>query len=117
MQKYRFKLFLFVLVAATIYAACRKTDSQIEKPVSANQESKFFDSHRSADPLEEALVNFIKSKNDKDNFVELVIKRIGFPRWDKAITRPAKSRSRNGRIESDSATLTYIPFVRTHRIM
>jgi hypothetical protein len=109
MQQYRFKFFLFVLVAATIYAACRKTDSQAEKPVSVNQQSRFFDSHRSADPLEKALVSFIKNQNDKKGFVDKVIKQIGYPYWNKAITvnKPVQIG-----LESTDTTITYIPFVR-----
>jgi hypothetical protein len=109
MKKYRFKIFLFVLVAATVYAACRKTDSQLEKPVSVSPESRFFESNRSSDPLEKALVNFVKGQNDEKGFVEKVIKKIGYPRWNKAIT--IQKASQPG-LETIDTTITYIPFVR-----
>lgn len=46
-------------------------------------EQTFFNKHRSTDPVENILVNFIKRKNESLHFVEKKVKQIGYPRWDK----------------------------------
>ncbi len=51
-----------ILVGLLVYTSCRKIDRQADQPVNVNPESRFFKSHRSSDPLEEALVNFIKKR-------------------------------------------------------
>ena len=108
---------LLIVIGLLTYVACRKTDRQqiTEKNVSAIEE-KFFNSHRTSDPIEKALVDFIKNKNDKEHFVEKTVSLIGFPRWDKAIKNGNKS-SRQGRGASDTVNITYIPFVRDPKIL
>ena len=85
----------------------------IEKPKSAVNESRFFSGHRSSDPFEKALVDFIKRKNDKEHFVEKTVNQIGYPRWDKALSfkNPASQRIGRGNT-GDSVSISYIPFVR-----
>jgi hypothetical protein len=111
-MKFNRLLFLGVTLAGLlVYISCRKVDRQPDKPINTSVESKFFNSHRSSDPLETSLVGFLKRENDKKHFVEPTIKQIGFPYWDKGIKVAAKSR-RHGRGASDSAFVVYVPFVR-----
>jgi len=113
MKNIRFNIFLFVLIASTIYVACRKVDhQQAPDEINGNNiEENFFNSNRSSDPTEKALVDFIKRINDKEHFVEKAVKQIGYPRWNKIIS-PSASR-RAGKAISDSSGITYyIPFVR-----
>lgn len=49
MQKFRFRIFLFILVAATVYAACRKTDQSLHQSNAVNHKDRFFSRHASAD--------------------------------------------------------------------
>ncbi len=106
---------LFIMLAGLLlFITCRKMDYS---PPDANYPSlntvtdKFFNSHRSNDPTEKALVDYLKRVNEKEKFVGTTVKRIGFPRWDKILT-PSFSRFA-GRTESDSSAITYyIPFVR-----
>lgn len=103
-----------MLAGLLLFITCRKMDYS---PRGANGPSlnsitdKFFNSHRSNDPTEKALIDYLKRINEKDKFVETTVKHIGFPRWDKILT-PSFSRYA-GRTESDSSAITYyIPFVR-----
>jgi hypothetical protein len=113
MRKFRFKVFLFVLTIATVYAACRKTDQSADKPLAEGIESRFFSRHASANPLVKAITAFAKKENEKYSFVERMVKQIGYPQWDKAIIiSGARSDKISGRSAEDSIELTYIPFVR-----
>ena len=107
------RLLLLGILSAGIlaYISCRKIDRQLDEPVSTDIESKFFNSHRSSDPLEAVLIGFIKRENDKNHFVEKVIKQLGFPYWNKGISRHAKPLT-HGRGASDSVNVVYVPFVR-----
>ncbi len=98
-----------LLIGLMVYISCRKIDRQPESPAVITNE-KFFNSNRSSDPFESILVNFIKRENDKQHFVDRTIKQIGYPYWNKAIKKNA--RSRHGRSASDSAIVIYIPFAR-----
>ena len=76
-------------------------------------EQNFFNTHRSADASEKAIVEYMKRQNDKLHFVAQTVKQIGYPRWDKAITISKTDASVNGRGQTaDSANIFYVPFVR-----
>lgn len=108
---------LFVVLSATAmltYISCRKTD-QPAATVSqkTNSAEKFFNAHRTNDPTEKVLVEFIKRRNDTAHFVEKTVTQIGYPRWDKAISfrKPARKNAGRGN-NRDSANIFYVPFVR-----
>jgi hypothetical protein len=111
------KLSIFFITATLLsYSACRKTDQMPEQKSEAKKKSaieeRFFNSNRTPDPAEKALVDFIKRKNSKDHFVEQTVKQIGYPRWDKIVTTASKNKIA-GRVNSDSSLTTYyLPFVR-----
>lgn len=105
-----------VALALLTYSACRKTDQSPEQskepPKNSAVEERFFNSNRTTDPTEKALVDFIKRKNDKEKFVEKTVAQIGYPRWDKAVSTSSRSKIM-GRGNSDSSLATYyVPFVR-----
>ncbi len=107
---------LFLTVSMFCYLSCKKTDTFAVPEKTNNNliEERFFNAHRTADPTEKVLVNFLKKVNDKDKFVEQTAKQIGFPRWDKSFTRkqapPLNSIQAN--FTGDSTDIYYIPFVR-----
>lgn len=102
-----------MLTSLTIYAACRKTDQpNIDRPVESPV-TRFFNSNTSSTPLVQAITKFVKDQNNQFNFVGKLVKQIGFPYWNKAITVSGSVAGKNGqRGTSDSIELTYIPFVR-----
>lgn len=51
-----------------------------DEPTLNTVTDKFFNSHRSNDPTEKALIDYLKRVNEKEEFVETTVKRIGFPR-------------------------------------
>ena len=78
-------------------------------------EQAFFNKHRSANPTENALVNFVKRKNESLHFVEKTVKQIGYPRWDKILHQKKKNISTSSfgaSVQADSSEIYYIPFVR-----
>ncbi|HEX4877269.1 MAG TPA: hypothetical protein VFV31_11405, partial [Chitinophagaceae bacterium] len=114
MKTNRFFGLSIMLAGLLLFITCRKMDYSPPKPndpALINVTDKFFNSHRSNDPTEKALIDYLKRVNEKENFVETTVNLIGFPRWDKILT-PSFPRY-VGRTESDSSAITYyIPFVR-----
>ena len=99
----------------SLYLACRKTDiiTDSVKAYSSEIEDKFFNSHRTTDPIEKSIVDFLKRVNDKDKFVKQTTRKIGFPRWDKVIaSEKIKGNELLRNLVSDSTQEFYIPFVR-----
>lgn len=93
-----------------IINACRKSDVSTYQTQDNEMKSKFFNSHKSSDPHIQALNKFVKSKNEKYNFIKEIVKKVGFPYWDKSIS-VSKSASQHRNL-TENETLTYIPFVR-----
>jgi hypothetical protein len=102
-----------ILAGITVYVACRKADRQMDRPAAFTENGKFFSNHRTADPTEAAIVDFIKRKNAKSPFIDKVISQIGYPYWDKIMSfkKPLNTSNERGNT-GDSASIYYIPFVR-----
>ena len=100
-----------------LYVSCKKTDKVLatkEKITDNSIAEKFFEMHRTNDPVEKKIVEFIKRKNEKLNFIDQTIQQIGYPRWDKAFTKSKniKTVSSSANLTGDSCDTYYIPFVR-----
>jgi len=116
------RLILVLLLNATIvFISCRKTEFPIEKTANTpgTLEDKFFNSHRSSDPQENAIVEFIKRANSKNPFIEATVKKIGYPRWDKAIkskkaasVKVASTTRTNTATSQSDYDIYYVPFVK-----
>jgi hypothetical protein len=111
MNNSKFKLFLLLVCGVLFYAGCRKLD-RVEEPKSSPKPQtvteRFFTIPVTTNPLVKTIAQSILKKNETVKFVEDLVKRIGYPRWDKAMI----ASSSGVRIEStsDSSTLLYIPF-------
>lgn len=106
-------LFVFILAGILVYISCRKIDHQSDNSMKGDTESRFFNSHRSSDAVEAAIVNFIKIKNSKKHFVERTVKQIGYPYWNKMLrlaSKPVDSYS-SSHSEND-IDIFLVPFVR-----
>ena len=116
MKTKKLLLSLILITSVLFYFSCRKTDiTSSTETVSKNLiEEKFFTSNRTADPTEDALINFLRRVNDKENFVEKTATLIGYPRWDKIFTKQKKyfTPSFQTTLTGDSSNTYYIPFVR-----
>lgn len=88
--------------------SCRKIDYQTKR--TNESEERFFNGHKSGEPLVLSITHFMKRQNDKYGFVGKTVKQIGYPFWDKAIIVSEPASDQIG--ESDSTNITYIPFVR-----
>ncbi|GEM_PF-2034408 len=106
--------FILILVSGSILIqGCRKIDRQVEENTISETENKFFNEHRSDDPLVQAINIYFKTFNSKHQFVGKTVNQIGFPYWDKSITFAKTDENSVGRGNSeDSVSVTYIPFVR-----
>ncbi len=115
-------LFLKSVFITILVLGCKKTDFNF-KPTAENQasvEAKFFNTNRTGSAEENALVNFLQRKNNKEHFVEKTVAQIGYPRWDKILKKPNKKTL----VVGDAAVMGtgggttagddvyYIPFVR-----
>lgn len=80
---FKFLCTFIVFLTLLVYSACRKTDQSILQPKQPHKhsaiEERFFNTNRTSDPTEKALVDYIKRRNDKEKFVEQTVKQIGFP--------------------------------------
>jgi hypothetical protein len=101
--------FLLIIIASV---SCRKVD-KIESSEQNNATSalsaRFFDSHKTDNPIVNKVNKFVKGQNEKYNFLEDLSQRIGFPRWDKAIVNLDEALHKNFQ---DSIFYTFVPFVR-----
>ncbi len=108
-MKARKFLWLLPMLAVVGYVACRKTDSLTkEEPSPQVKESRFFSEHKSSNPQVQGIVKYLERQNEKLGFVEKTVKKIGYPRWDKALISSGNAR----RGASDTINVVYIPFVR-----
>ncbi len=105
----------FLIISIISFISCKKPDLVTQpKIVNTNSiEEKFFNTHRTSDPIEKALVDFIKNANNKEKFIEKTATQIGYPRWDKVIAKSKNKATANQKESLDSSFQTfYIPFVR-----
>ncbi len=102
---------LVPFIALILVISCRKIDQIVarEKPI-VTPETRFFTEHVPKDTLVKSVLGFVKRENEKHQFVNNQIKKIGYPYWDKAIVKQGGSSS-NGRSTSDSTNTVFIPFV------
>lgn len=112
--KTKLLLGLILTVSMLSYLSCKKTDTFTDsvKVKSSEIEEKFFNTHRTADPVEKLLVDFLKKVNEKDKFVEKTVSKIGYPRWDKTLSLSNPLTAQVGREPGDSVQVFYVPFVR-----
>lgn len=99
---------VFTLFSLT---SCKKNDFTTDEAL-VDTRQNFFDGHRSADPTERMLVEYIRRQNEQMNFVEKTVNQIGFPRWNKTVTILKKNSHSTGRNQNGDTTIYYIPFVR-----
>ncbi|ODT53314.1 MAG: hypothetical protein ABS68_06175 [Niastella sp. SCN 39-18] len=103
-------------MSVLVFAACKKMDvfSSTEIINTTIIEENSFNLHRSTDQVENALVNFIKRKNDSLHFIAKTVKQIGYPRWDKIINFKQKQKP-TSKIENEGVPVFYVPFVRDNQ--
>ena len=126
-MKRKLKLLVTIATAAIVitlgYVSCRKLDLQgvtIADKTFTPAENKFFNSHRSADPVEKTIVAFLIKENSKKHFVEKTVDQIGYPRWDKIVKRSKTTAtaagisvmSADGNTSANTSDVYYIPFAR-----
>ncbi|MEQ1554730.1 MAG: hypothetical protein ABL929_11155 [Ferruginibacter sp.] len=106
--------FIFSLIFLISINSCKKFEASqfSNEPLFINSEDKFFNSHRTNDSKENAIVNYVKKINEKENFVNNAIKQIGFPRWNKMVSTFIKTNPNSFASSEDSSNTYYIPFVR-----
>ncbi len=104
-------LFLSGLI---VYMSCRKMDGVPNKSSKEDITTRFFTDHAPSEPNLQALADLLKRENEKAPFVNKIVQRIGYPRWNKTLSYSSAdgpgSTSRTG--TNDSLDLYFIPFVR-----
>ena len=91
-----------------IFFSCRKIDISIDiqDGLETPLVQKFFNSYRTNDLTEKALVSFIKKKINRED-VKKTILQIGYPRWDKTISVLNRKADKGN---SDSSNTFFIHF-------
>ncbi len=109
------KIVLLLLSVGLVWGACRKADRQTisEESTPVIKESRFFTEHSSANPQVQSIIQWLQTKNAKDNFVTKTVEQIGYPRWDKVLIQASNSNRLSHRGGTDTSfNLYFIPFVR-----
>ena len=102
---------LFILFSV-LFFSCRKTD---HSPASIQDEvtQKFLTAPANTTPEVTAIIKNIEKQNNQYGFITNLVKRVGFPKWDKARIAGGKKAATNGRSSIDTnAKFIYIPFAR-----
>lgn len=109
--------FLRLLLIATLlisYTACRKADVHMPDEQLESSLQKFFTTSDTTLPLIKEISRNILKQNKEHHFLNSLIKRVGYPKWDNAIVSHAGS-LQTSRAEAGftvSGTYVYIPFVK-----
>jgi hypothetical protein len=114
-MKSKTSLLTFLGIGLLIFSiSCKKFDTAQEpnEAMENSYEEKFFNSHRTSDSKENAIVNYVKRINEKEKFVNNAVKQIGFPRWDKITLYTSKYNINSFASSNDSTHTYFVPFVR-----
>lgn len=113
----RNRLILFFSMLSISFHACRKIDELTAKPAMATKRD-FFEIPPGTDPTVIRIVNEIKRRNDKNEFVSEFATQNGYPLWNKVVKISPKI---NGRISlknsqenhamDNTDTIVFIPLV------
>ncbi len=112
-RKQLIPLFLFVVITAIVVInSCRRIQhEELLAPKENTNETRFFNVPATVDPIIKALANKIYLQNEQYHFVNDLVKRVGFPVWDKSLIVTNQGvRAASARVMDDSTTLVYIPF-------
>jgi hypothetical protein len=84
--------FFAVMIFITLIISCRKIDhfQDREQKDYVDPISKFFLVPANVDPKVKAIAQSIYRQNQQRNFIENLVKRIGYPHWDKAMIASKK---------------------------
>ncbi len=106
-------ILLGILTSIFIMESCRKIDHEI-KPgkfeTASDIVKKFFTVPASADEKVKAIARSIERQNKQRNFIEGLVKRVGYPHWDEAMIASKKNNNARPGEDGDSSSIIYIPF-------
>jgi hypothetical protein len=108
-------LLLFIITTSVILNGCKKSDVKEAPPLEqpAKENTRFFTLPVDASPQIKAIANGVKVHNKKYHFLEDFIKKVGYPRWDKAKLINFSNSTVSGRMGTEqSVELVYVPFVK-----
>jgi hypothetical protein len=116
----RLILFFTVLISIIIIDACRKPDFEAEannpdNPVTVDGiTKKIFTVPAGTNEKVKAMASVIEKENEKRHFVEDLVKKTGYPRWDKAklekVDKNNLLHTDGGGEDDPEPTVMYIPF-------
>ncbi len=112
-RKQLIPVILFVVITAIVVInSCRRIQhEELLAPKENSNETRFFNVPSTVDPIIKALANKIYRQNEKYHFVNDLVKRVGFPVWDKSLIVTNQGvRAASARVMDDSTTLIYVPF-------
>lgn len=104
-------LLLFSCCVLLLFHACRKTDAPASSP-SSTPEERYFALSSTAPVQVKAVAEAVNKQNEKFNFLSSVIKKAGYPHWDKAKLVSLESARITGRGDAGNAggDLVFVPF-------
>jgi hypothetical protein len=108
-------ILLLLLFICLIYSnSCKKPDVSPEPaPETLKEENNFFTLPANASIEIKTIAASIKKHDNKNHFLEDFIKRVGYPRWDKAKITVSNTASTKGRMgNGEEGEMVYVPFVK-----
>ncbi len=111
-QPYKQLIFYGILASILLYEACRKIDYGKDKQLSIDKDrtEEFFNIPVNTNPLVKSIANRIKGQNDSAHFVNKLVKKIGFPIWNKSMIASSSNIRQNKSNYDSIMNYTYIPF-------
>lgn len=100
--------YFFLYLSIIVYFSCNKNP---DFPFHDSIEQKFFTTSNNTHQIVKSLSQKISQQNEQYHFVRSLVKRIGFPYWDRSILSSTKQNNFRGEGGLDT-TLIYIPFIK-----
>jgi hypothetical protein len=107
---------LLILILFFIVDACRKLDSDTrlensKKPTRSDEIiKKFFTMPESVNERVKAIAKSIERQNEQRKFIEELVTRVGYPRWDKTLIASKNGINARSSEIGDSSSIVYISF-------
>jgi len=111
MHPLKLTLTILSLAGALLYTACRKTDQPANQPAPPGNEEQFFTRHASNLPRVQSIVQFMQRENDTYHFVNNLVKKAGYARWDKTLLYRTPSPQIETVGSGDTTFVAFIPMV------
>jgi len=102
-------LILLLIVFIGVFIACRRN---LDRSFERDYEKQFFSVPANTNAVVKDIAEKIYQQNQRYRFVNDLVKRIGFPHWDKSAVSRTSNSTALTRTDSGDTQYVFIPFVK-----